>query len=188
MLADIMGLMACDRIAITLREPKSAKPADDSENWLQSPVIKSGSHFSSNTTGHALRKLQFLEDMIENRGEAAQFLECKFSFDLYSLSIGVVSHAGVGSNLLNDVSIAEKTVNAVIACMIHHNARVNSAMVLAKRLSEMDFDKTTCPPPWVMQLFQSFQIRGLKPFFLQQKRAKVYKIILQISDASSGVA
>eukprot|EP01127_Copromyxa_protea_P016192 TRINITY_DN4774_c0_g1_i1.p1 TRINITY_DN4774_c0_g1~~TRINITY_DN4774_c0_g1_i1.p1 ORF type:complete len:3370 (-),score=764.10 TRINITY_DN4774_c0_g1_i1:441-9626(-) len=160
MLADILGLMVCDRISITLREPTKGKNTEDIENWLQSPVIKSGSHFASNTTGHAQRKLQFLDDLIENRGEAGQFLEW------------VTSHAGSGGALLNNVPIADKAVNAIIACILHHNARVNSAIVLAKKISEIDFDKTTCPPLWLMQLFQSFQIKGLKTHFMQQKRAK----------------
>jgi hypothetical protein len=46
----------------------------------------------------------------------------------------VVSHAGSGG-LLNDVPIADKAVNAVISCIFHHNARVNSVIVLAKKLT-----------------------------------------------------
>lgn len=80
MLADIMALMICDRISITLREPKTDEASEDTEHWLESPVIKSGSNFSANATGHVLRKNQFLEDLIENRGEAAHFLECTKPF------------------------------------------------------------------------------------------------------------
>lgn len=150
MLADIMALMICDRISITLREPKTDEVSEDTEHWLESPVIKSGSN-SASVAGHALRKLQFLEDLIENRGEAAHFLECTnrfffcFSTCYHSLTIctGVVSHAGTGSSLLHDVPIADKAVNAIIACIIHHNARVNPAIVLAKKVSGMVFSNHT---------------------------------------------
>lgn len=76
MASDIMGLMACDRISITIKDPQS-DTTQDTENWLQSPVIKCGSN-SSSLSVHAQRKLQFLEDMIENRGDAALFLDCMF--------------------------------------------------------------------------------------------------------------
>jgi hypothetical protein len=34
MLADILGLMVCDRISITLKEPTKGKTNEDTENWL----------------------------------------------------------------------------------------------------------------------------------------------------------
>lgn len=59
------------------------------------------------------------------------------SSNAFAKRLGVVSHAGAGGSLLSDVPIADKAVNAVIACIIHHNARVNPAIVLSKKLLGM---------------------------------------------------
>src|SRR5690242_3829366 len=73
--------------------------------------------------------------------------------------VGVTSH--VGKNLvLANVPIIDKAINSVVACILHHNGRVNTASVLAKRFEGTS--PTTQPQPSVKC---GFFVPSLESFF-----------------------